>query len=472
MPLQNKKENLSEWYEEVIIRSQIADYSPIKGCIVYLPYGYAIWENIKNEFKKYLEDVREVYFPIFIPKSILEKEAEHFKGFKPEVAWVTKAGDSELEEPLAVRPTSETIIYSYISKLIHSWRDLPLKIVQWCNVVRMETKATKPFIRAREFLWHEGHTFHKSFEEAEEEAIKRILQYKDFVEKNLAIPVIVGKKSEAEKFAGAHTTYTIEALMPDGKALQCGTSHNLADNFSKVFEIKFQDKDEKHRYVFQTSWGFSTRLIGAIIMVHGDDLGLIIPPKIAPIQIVIIPIYYNEDEKNIVFKKCLEIKEELEKFRVYFDNREEYTPGYKFNDWELRGVPIRIEIGKKEVEEKIVTVFRRDLRKREIVKEEELEKRIEKLIEEIHDELFNRAKNFLESRIKIAKNFEEFKKFIEEGNFVIADHCGKIECEEKIKEETKATCRVIEFKNEEPLTGKCIYCNEKAKYKAYFAKSY
>ncbi|MEM0480787.1 MAG: proline--tRNA ligase [Candidatus Aenigmatarchaeota archaeon] len=474
MTLENKKENLSEWYEEVIKKTQLADYSPVKGCIVYLPYGYAIWKNIMNEFSKYLDDVQEVYFPLFIPKRILEKEAEHFKGFKPEVAWVTKAGDSDLEEPLAVRPTSETIMYSYIaeSELIKSWRDLPLKIIQWCNVVRMETKATKPFLRAREFLWHEGHTFHSSFEEAEEEARKRILQYKEFVEKYLAIPVIVGKKSEAEKFAGAHTTYTIETLMPDGRALQCGTSHNLSNNFSKVFGIYFTDKDEKRKLVYQTSWGFSTRLIGAIIMVHGDDLGLVLPPKVAPIQVIIIPIYYSEEEKEKVLEKCREIAEKLKKFRVKVDDREQYTPGYKFNNWELRGVPIRIEIGKSEIETKEITIFRRDTMKREKVKESELEKKIEELIEEIQKNLYEKAKEFLESRIKVAKTFEEFKKFIEEGYMVLADHCGKIECEEKIKEETKATSRVIELNNENPISGKCIYCNENAKYKAYFAKSY
>ncbi|MEM5820828.1 MAG: proline--tRNA ligase [Candidatus Aenigmatarchaeota archaeon] len=469
-----KKENLSEWYEEVVLKSGLADYSPVKGCIIFLPYSMAIWNLIREEFTKMIKDeVKEVYFPLFIPKSILEKEAKHFEGFVPEVAWVTRSGKEELDEWLAVRPTSETIIYSYISKLIKSYRDLPLRIIQWCNVVRWETKSTKPFLRGREFLWHEGHTFHATFEEAMEETMKRILQYKEFVEKYLAIPVIVGYKSEYEKFAGAHTTTTIEALMPDGKALQCGTSHNLADNFSKVFEIYYQDKDGKNKLVYQTSWGFSTRLIGALIMVHGDDKGLILPPKIAPYQIVIIPIYYNEEQKKIVFEKVKEVENRLKKeFRVISDLREEYTPGYKFNDWELKGVPIRIEIGPKDIENKTLVIFRRDEMKKTVIKEEELEKVLTNLLEEIQRNLFEKAKRFLESHIFIANDFEEFKKYVEKG-FVIANHCGDMSCEEKIKELTKATCRVIEFNNEEPFGNKkCVYCGKEAKYKAYFARSY
>ncbi|MEM5830913.1 MAG: proline--tRNA ligase [Candidatus Aenigmatarchaeota archaeon] len=469
-----KKENLSEWYEEVILKTQLADYSPVKGCIIYLPYSYAIWNLIKEEFTKIIKDeVNEVYFPLFIPKSILEKEAKHFEGFSPEVAWVTKGGNSDLEEWLAIRPTSETIIYSYISKLIKSYRDLPLRIIQWCNVVRWETKATKPFLRGREFLWHEGHTFHATFEEAEEEMKKRIYQYKDFVEKYLAIPVIVGYKSEYEKFAGAHTTTTIETLLPDFKALQCGTSHNLADNFSKVFEIYFQDKDGKNKLVFQTSWGFSTRLIGALVMIHGDDKGLILPPKIAPYQIVIVPIYYNEEEKNLIFQKVKEIENKLkQKYRVISDLREEYTPGYKFNEWEMKGVPIRIEIGMNELKNKTLVIHRRDEMKKEIIKEEELESKINTLIEEIQSNLFNRAKKFLDEHIYVANNFEEFKEKIDKG-FVIANHCGDQGCEEKIKELTKATCRVIEFDNDKPFGDeKCVLCGKKAKYKAYFARAY
>ncbi|MEM5830047.1 MAG: proline--tRNA ligase [Candidatus Aenigmatarchaeota archaeon] len=469
-----KKDNLSEWYEEVVLKTGLADYSPVKGCIIFLPYSMAIWNLIREEFTKMIKDeVKEVYFPLFIPKSILEKEAKHFEGFVPEVAWVTRSGKEELDEWLAVRPTSETIIYSYISKLIKSYRDLPLRIIQWCNVVRWETKSTKPFLRGREFLWHEGHTFHATFEEAMEETMKRILQYKEFVEKYLAIPVIVGYKSEYEKFAGAHTTTTIEALMPDGKALQCGTSHNLADNFSKVFEIYYQDKDGKNKLVYQTSWGFSTRLIGALIMVHGDDKGLILPPKIAPYQIVIIPIYYNEEQKKIVFEKVKEVENRLKKeFRVISDLREEYTPGYKFNDWELKGVPIRIEIGPKDIENKTLVIFRRDEMKKTVIKEEELEKVLTNLLEEIQRNLFEKAKRFLESHIFIANDFEEFKKYVEKG-FVIANHCGDMSCEEKIKELTKATCRVIEFNNEEPFGNKkCVYCGKEAKYKAYFARSY
>ncbi|MEM5843106.1 MAG: proline--tRNA ligase, partial [Candidatus Aenigmatarchaeota archaeon] len=373
----------------------------------------------------------------------------------------------------AIRPTSETIIYSYISKIIKSYRDLPLRIIQWCNVVRWETKATKPFLRGREFLWHEGHTFHTTFEEAEQEMRKRILQYKEFVESFLAIPVIVGYKSEYEKFPGAHTTTTIEALMPDYRALQCGTSHNLADKFSKVFKIYYQDKDCNNKLVYQTSWGFSTRLIGALIMVHGDDKGLVLPPKIAPYQIVIIPIYYNEAEKNKVFEKVKDIENKLKiKYRVFSDLREEYTPGFKFNEWELKGVPIRIEIGPKDLENKKVTVFRRDKMKKESVDEKDLENYLEKLIEYIQKDMFEKAKNFLDEHIFFAENLEEFKEKVEKG-FVITNHCGNVECEEKLKELTKASCRVIEFGNEEPFGNKkCVFCGKEAKYKAYFAKSY
>lgn len=472
--IKSKKENLSEWYEEVILKSELADYAPVKGCIIYLPYGFAIWNLIKEEFSKIIkEEVKEVYFPIFIPKSILEKEAKHFEGFSPEVAWVTKGGNSDLDEWLAIRPTSETIIYSYISKIIKSYRDLPLRIIQWCNVVRWETKATKPFLRGREFLWHEGHTFHTTFEEAEQEMRKRILQYKEFVESFLAIPVIVGYKSEYEKFPGAHTTTTIEALMPDYRALQCGTSHNLADKFSKVFKIYYQDKDCNNKLVYQTSWGFSTRLIGALIMVHGDNKGLVLPPKIAPYQIVIIPIYYNEAEKNKVFEKVKDIENKLKiKYRVFSDLREEYTPGFKFNEWELKGVPIRIEIGPKDLENKKVTVFRRDKMKKESVDEKDLENYLEKLIEYIQKDMFEKAKNFLDEHIFFAENLEEFKEKVEKG-FVITNHCGNVECEEKLKELTKASCRVIEFGNEEPFGNKkCVFCGKEAKYKAYFAKSY
>ncbi|MEM0242935.1 MAG: proline--tRNA ligase [Candidatus Aenigmatarchaeota archaeon] len=472
--IKSKKENLSEWYEEVILKSELADYAPVKGCIIYLPYGFAIWNLIKEEFSKIIkEEVKEVYFPIFIPKSILEKEAKHFEGFSPEVAWVTKGGNSDLDEWLAIRPTSETIIYSYISKIIKSYRDLPLRIIQWCNVVRWETKATKPFLRGREFLWHEGHTFHTTFEEAEQEMRKRILQYKEFVESFLAIPVIAGYKSEYEKFPGAYTTTTIEALMPDYRALQCGTSHNLADKFSNVFKIYYQDKDCNNKLVYQTSWGFSTRLIGALIMVHGDDKGLVLPPKIAPYQIVIIPIYYNEAEKNKVFEKVKDIENKLKiKYRVFSDLREEYTPGFKFNEWELKGVPIRIEIGPKDLENKKVTVFRRDKMKKESVDEKDLENYLEKLIECIQKDMFEKAKNFLDEHIFFAENLEEFKEKVEKG-FVITNHCGNVECEEKLKELTKASCRVIEFGNEEPLGNKkCVFCGKEAKYKAYFAKSY
>lgn len=471
-----KNENFSEWYTEVIIKAGLADYAPVKGCMIFLPYGFAIWNNIKKEFSKFLADVKEVYFPLFIPKSILEKESEHFEGFTPEVAWVTKGGERDLDEWLAVRPTSETIMYEYFSKIVKSWRDLPLKIVQWVNVVRWETKATKLFLRTREFLWHEGHTCHSSEKEARDEVLKRIRQYKKFVEEYLAIPVIAGFKSEKEKFAGAVFTTTIEALMPDGRALQCGTSHYLGQNFSKVFNIKFQDKDEKLKYVHQTSWGFSTRLLGAIVMVHGDDRGLIIPPKIAPIQVIIIPIYYNEEEYKKVVEKAKEIKEILEKenIKCEIDERKEYTPGYKFYEWELKGVPLRIEVGPKDLEKKSCVICRRDNFEKIKIDESKIIKKVRELLESIQKSLFERAKKFLDSHTKQTENYEEFKKLIDERfGFVIANFCGSIECEEKIKEETGATIRVIEFEDSKPFgSKKCIYCNKEAKYKVYFAKAY
>ena len=472
-----KNEDFAEWFSQVVTKAGLADYAPVKGCIIFLPYGFAIWNIIKKEFEKMLgDDVKEVYFPLFIPKSILEKESEHFSGFTPEVAWVTKGGEKDLDEWLAVRPTSETIMYAYFSKWIKSWRNLPLKIIQWVNVVRWETKATKPFIRGREFLWHEGHTCHTTKEEAEKEVIKRIMQYKEFIEKYLAIPVIAGYKSEGEKFAGAVFTTTIETLMPDCKALQCGTSHFLGQNFSKVFDIKFQDKDGKNKHVWQTSWGFSTRVIGAIVAIHGDDKGLVLPPKIAPIQVVIIPIYYNKDEKSIVLKKAKEIEKLLKerKVRVRIDEREEYTPGFKFYEWELKGVPIRIEIGPSDVKNKTIVIFRRDENKKQKIDENKLLEKIFELIDEIQENLYQRAKRFLENHIKQTENYEEFEKMINERvGFVITNFCGSLECEEKIKEKTGASIRVIEFNNETPFGNKkCILCGKKAKYKAYFARSY
>jgi len=448
----------------------------MKGCIIFREYSYAIWEKIQQIFDKRIKELghKNAYFPVFIPESLLRKEAEHFEGFVPECAWVTIGGNTQLEERLAVRPTSETIIYAMYAKWIRSWRDLPIKLNQWCNIVRWETKATKPFIRTREFLWQEGHTAHATKEEADKEVMEILNIYKDLMENYLAIPVLTGRKSENEKFAGALYTTTLEALMPDGKALQMGTSHNLGQNFAKVFDIKYIGPDEKEHYVWQTSWGISTRLIGAVIMVHGDDRGPIIPPKIAPIQVIVIPILYKEVENEAILKKAKEIFEKLKNngISAVLDDRSEYTPGWKFHHWELRGVPLRIEIGPKDLEKKQVTLARRDTFERITVKEEELIQAVKKLLEEIQKNLYRRAKEFLDNHITAVKSIEEFKEALKnKGGFIKACWCLSSACEEKIKEETGATIRLIPFKKETPFSN-CIYCGKEAKEVVYFAKAY
>ncbi len=471
-----KSENFSEWYTQVVVKSGLADYAPVKGCMIIKPLGFAIWEKIQSIFNQMIKnEVKNVYFPLFIPEKLLKKEAQHFEGFSPEVAWVTQGGKRKLKEKLAIRPTSETIMYAYFSKWIKSWRDLPLRINQWCNVVRWETKATKLFLRTREFLWQEGHTAHATKEEADEEVMKRLNQYKKLIEEYLAIPVITGKKSESEKFAGALYTTTLEALMPDGKALQMGTSHNLGQNFSKIFDIKFFDKEGNERYVWQTSWGISTRLIGALVMVHGDDKGLVLPPKIAPLQVIVVPIYYSEKEKKSILEKCWKIEKILAKsgISVSVDDRDQYTPGWKFNEWELKGVPLRIEVGPKDIMNGTVVFVRRDNGKKIKVKDNELKEMCIRLLDEIQSSLFERAKKFLETHTKTARNFGELKEYIKSGNFVKALWCGDEKCEEKIKEETGATTRVVNPFNEKfDKKGKCVVCGRKAKYLAYFARAY
>ena len=357
-----KSVDFRRWYTDVIFAAQLADYSPVKGCMVIRPYGYALWENMKMLLDVKIKETghENAYFPLFVPESLLAKEAEHIEGFAPEVAWVTHAGEEKLEERLAIRPTSEAIIGSMYAKWIDSWRDLPVLINQWANVVRWE-KVTRPFLRTTEFLWQEGHTVHRTEDDAEEETLKMLNVYKDFIENNLAVPVYIGKKTEREKFAGALRTYTLEALMSDGKALQAGTSHNLGQHFAKVFDITFQDMDGKRKFAWQTSWGVSTRLVGALIMTHGDDSGLILPPKVAPIQTIIVPILGKNGSDCVVEKKVSEIKKMLaDTCRVKVDWRREHRVGWKFNEWELRGVPLRIEIGPKDIQKNQVVLVRRD----------------------------------------------------------------------------------------------------------------
>jgi prolyl-tRNA synthetase len=471
-----KAEDFSEWYTQVVVKSGLADYAPVKGCMIFRELSYAVWEKIQETFNEKIKASghRNVYFPMFIPESFLKKEAEHFKGFVPQVAWVTIGGETPLEERLAIRPTSETIMYATYAKWIRSWRDLPIKLNQWNSVVRWETEATKLFLRTREFLWQEGHTAHATKEEADKEVMEILNIYKEIIENYLAIPVLAGKKTENEKFKGALYTTTLEALMPDGKALQMGTSHQLGQNFSKAFNIKFLDKDEKEKYVWQTSWGFSTRMIGAMVMIHGDDKGLVLPPKVAPIQAVIIPIPYKEADSTAILAKAKETYEKLKKhgISVVLDDRSEYTPGWKFNEWELKGVPIRIEIGPKDLKQKQATLARRDAFERITIKEEEIANAVAKLLEEIQKNLFNKAKKFLEENITTVNTYEEFKKTLKEkGGFIRACWCANSSCEERMKEETGATIRIVPFEREK-IFSKCIYCGKEAKEVVYFARAY
>lgn len=468
-----KDEDFSKWYVDVIRRSGLADYSSIKGCMIIKPYGYELWENIKSLLDKRIRETghKNAYFPLFVPESLLKKEAEHVKGFAPEVAWITHGGDEELEERMAIRPTSEAIICDAYSQWIQSWRDLPVLINQWVNVVRWE-KVTRLFLRTREFLWQEGHTAHATAEEAEEEALKILHVYKDFCENVLAIPVVIGRKSERQKFPGALRTYTVEALMSNGWALQAGTSHNLGQHFAKVFNIQFLDKNQQQQYVWQTSWGVSTRLIGGVIMTHGDNSGLIIPPKIAPIQVIVIPIIFDRT-RDLVLSKVQEVVDLISKVaRVEADARDEYTPGWKFSEWEVKGVPIRVEIGPRDVENQQVVMVRRDNRKKKIVKQVDLAEEIKVTLEDIQKELYVKAEKFRDENTHDVDDFETFKAIMDEGKgFIRANWCGSTECEEKIQELTTATIRCIPFVGYEP-TGNCVHCGNKGLYRVYFAKAY
>jgi len=471
-----KNVDFSEWYVEVVLKAGLADYAPVKGCMIIREDAYAVWEKIQEILNKKIKATghKNVYFPMFIPEGLLTKEAEHFAGFTPEVAWITLGGDTPLDEKLAVRPTSETIMYATFSKWIRSWRDLPLKINQWCNIVRWETKATRLFLRTREFLWQEGHTAHATSEEAEAEVMYALGEYRDIMENYLAIPVLVGTKSDSEKFAGALYTTALEAIMPDGKALQMGTSHNLGQNFAKVFDVKFIGEDKLDHYVWQTSWGITTRLIGAMVMVHGDDKGLVLPPKVAPTQVVVVPIPFKGAEPEVIAAKAKEIAETLrsKSFSVILDDREAYTPGWKFNQWELKGVPIRIEIGPRDLKQGQVVMVRRDTGQKTPVKEADIPATIEKLLGEIQDNMFAKAKALLQEKTTSVQSYEEFKKAVcDKGGFLKAAWCGSADCEAKVKDETGATIRVRPFQKEEP-TLNCVYCGQKAKETVYFARSY
>ncbi|GLV57175.1 proline--tRNA ligase [Dictyobacter sp. S3.2.2.5] len=471
----DQDDNFSQWYNQVVRKAELADYAPVRGCMIIRPYGYALWENLQQKvdarFKE--TDVQNAYFPLLIPQSFLQKEAEHVEGFAPEVAWVTRGGGEELEEPLAIRPTSETIIGNSFSKWIQSYRDLPLLINQWANVMRWE-KRTALFLRTSEFLWQEGHTAHRTPEEAEERTRLMLEVYRSFAEEDAAIPVIPGRKSENEKFAGALRTYSIEAMMGDGKALQSATSHNLGDNFARGFDIQFLDADSQRKYCHTTSWGMSTRMIGALIMVHGDKSGLILPPRLAPYQVVIVPIWRKEKEKEAVNELVNRVEKMFKgKVRVKVD-RSENTPGWKYNEWEMRGVPLRMEIGPRDVQNNNVMLVRRDNRVKEPVSVDALEQRLPELLEEIQKALYQRALEFREQNTYTTDSYDEFKQIIaEKRGFVRVKWAEDSAAELAIKEETKATLRVIPFNQPEGgVQGKCIYTGKPATCEAIFARAY
>ncbi len=481
----SREENFSEWYLDVIREADLAENSPVRGSMIIKPYGYALWENIQKildkEFKK--RGTQNAYFPLLIPKSFLEKEAEHIEGFAKECAVVThhrleeKDGKlvpaGELEEPFVIRPTSETIIYDAFSKWIHSYRDLPLIINQWCNVVRWEMRP-RLFLRTTEFLWQEGHTAHTTRKEADEKTLEMLEVYRQFVEDYLAISLVKGKKTESEKFPGAEYTATIEAMMQDGKALQSGTSHMLAQNFAKSFDVSFLDENQEKQYVWQTSWGLSTRIIGALIMSHSDDKGLVLPPRIASIQVVIIPIWSNNDERKAVFAEVQKIKTKLETVEIrYKVDEREGRPGSKYFEWERKGVPLRIEIGPKDIQKQSVVIVERISDKKEFVSNEEISSYVKESLERIQKTLLEHSRKFRLENTREVSDYKEFKKVMnEKQGFIFTHLCLDRNCEEKIKEETNASTRCIPFEGGLSNSGKCIYCKKDAPNKILFAKAY
>ena len=461
--------DFAQWYTDVVKKAELCDYASVKGCIVIKPAGYAIWENIQHELDRRFKEtgVQNVYMPLFIPESLLDKEKDHVEGFAPEAAWVTLCGNEQLQERLCVRPTSETLFCDFYSRDIHSYRDLPRVYNQWCSVVRWE-KTTRPFLRSREFLWQEGHTAHATAEEAEARTIQMLNVYADFCEEVLAIPVVRGRKTDKEKFAGAEATYTIESLMHDGKALQSGTSHNFGDGFAKAYGIQYAAKDNSLKYVFQTSWGMTTRMIGAIIMVHGDDNGLVLPPRIAPTQVVIVPI---QQKKEGVLDKAFEIKDVLSNFRVKVDDSDK-SPGWKFSESEMRGIPVRVEIGPRDIENNQAVLVRRDTHEKLTVSIDNIEAEVEKLLDTIQHDMLEKARAHRDAHTYEATDFDSFVKTInEKPGFVKAMWCGCQECEDKIKEVTGATSRCIPFKQEQ-LSDKCVCCGKPATKMVYWGRAY
>lgn len=461
--------DFAQWYTDVVKKAELMDYSSVKGCMIFKPAGYALWENIQHELDRRFKEtgVQNVYMPMFIPESLLEKEKDHVEGFAPEVAWVTQGGLQPLQEKMCVRPTSETLFCDFYKNDIQSYRDLPKVYNQWCSVVRWE-KETRPFLRSREFLWQEGHTAHATAKEAEERTRQMLNLYADFCEDFLAIPVIKGRKTEKEKFAGAEATYTIEALMHDGKALQSGTSHNFGDGFAKAFDIQYTDKDNKLKYVHQTSWGMTTRLIGAVIMVHGDNNGLVLPPKLAPVQVMIVPVM---QKKEGVLDKAFELKEVLSGFRVKVDDTDK-SPGFKFAEQEMRGIPVRVEIGPKDIQANQAVIARRDTGEKLVVSLDEIEGKVGEILEAIQRDMLERARAHRDAHTSVALNYEEFRDAVaNKPGFIKAMWCGEQACEDKIKEETTATSRCMPF-NQEQLSDVCVCCGKPAKKMVYWGKAY
>ncbi len=467
-----KEEDMSKWYEEVCLKSELVEFAKVKGFMVIRPRGFSVWEKIREEFEKTINQplgVKNAYFPLLIPESFFKKEAEHAEGFTPEVAWIDPKLTKDSER-LAIRPTSETIMYNSYSRWIRSYKDLPLKINQWCNIIRWETKATRLFLRTREFLWQEGHNVYETSEECEKETIEIIKRYKNLVEELLAMPVLVGKKSDKEKFAGALHTYTIEGFMPDGKALQCGTSHNLGDGFAKAFGISFLGRNEKKQHPFQNSWGISTRLIGGLVMTHSDNSGLVLPPRVAENKVVIIPLIFKGKEEKVL-KKSQEVFKKLKKFNPLLDDSTEYSPGYKFSEYELRGIPLRIEIGPRDLEKESVTAVRRDTKAKAEIKIKDIQKGVSEILNRMQKEMFEKAKKRMDENIVYVKTKEEFLKAIKEKKLIKMNWCSNSKCEEEIKEKTGASTRCTPLTRENP-SGECPFCSKKALEVMYFSKSY